>query len=69
MTPIYVFECNSCLIEFDVLESREVLDSESFKPKCPKCEGESCRKLIRGTNFELKGKGWYKDGYAKEKQR
>lgn len=37
--------------------------SEEPKKKCPECGGK-LERLISSTAFQLKGGGWYKDGYA-----
>jgi putative FmdB family regulatory protein len=57
--PIYEYECDSCK------EIQEVCQSISDEPKttCPKCSG-SLRKLISMSSFQLKGSGWYSDGYS-----
>lgn len=61
--PIYEFECPSC-------GGREVVfvvDSEDKKKIeniiCKKCN-KKMKKVISVSNFHLKGKGWYKDGYG-----
>ncbi len=57
--PIYEYECDSCK------EVQEICQSMSEEPKktCPKCSG-SLRKLISMSSFQLKGGGWYSDGYS-----
>jgi predicted nucleic acid-binding Zn ribbon protein len=32
---------------------------------CPKCESSQSKRRIAGGHFELKGGGWFKDGYHK----
>lgn len=60
--PIYELKCLSCDIVFEFLKIRD-----SDKPECPKCNEKRKSKfekqVSRGTSFDLKGKGWYKDGY------
>ena len=41
------------------------LDQET--PPCPKC-GHQMKKAIPHTSFILKGRGWAKDGYSKDKK-
>ncbi len=61
--PIYLYECESCLHE----EERIVRYSAREKylnMVCPKCH-ERCFKMKPGKpSFQLKGKGWFKDGYS-----
>jgi putative FmdB family regulatory protein len=60
--PIYEYECLSCHHRYDCL--CHILDAD--KPKtCPQCDSEQSKRRIAGGHFELKGSGWYKDGYAK----
>lgn len=30
---------------------------------CPACDKESVERIVVSSNFSLKGKGWFKDGY------
>ncbi len=57
--PIYEFECESCH------KITEVTQSISAPPlgACPDCAG-SVKKLISQSSFQLKGGGWYADGYS-----
>jgi putative FmdB family regulatory protein len=57
--PIYEFECESCH------KITEVVQSISAPPlsHCPECNG-SVKKLISQSSFQLKGGGWYADGYS-----
>ncbi len=57
--PIYEFECESCQ------KVTEVVQSISAPPlaQCPECEGP-VKKLISQSSFQLKGGGWYADGYS-----
>jgi putative FmdB family regulatory protein len=56
--PIYEFECESCH------KITEVTQSISAPPlgECPVCAGP-VKKLISQSSFQLKGGGWYADGY------
>jgi predicted nucleic acid-binding Zn ribbon protein len=41
------------------------MDTETIE--CPKCR-EKAKKIISPCSFELKGGGWYADGYASKKK-
>ena len=56
--PIYVYRCLKCDNLFDVLATME-----APAPPCPRCEGLT-KKQVTGGNFNLKGNGWYRDGYG-----
>lgn len=57
--PVYEYECNDCHKVFEV--QQRIAD----KPlsACPECEG-SVKKLMSLSSFQLKGGGWYADGYG-----
>ena len=55
--PVYEFEC-SC---GEVTEELTKMDTRSIA--CPKC-GNKAKKIISACSFELKGGGWYADGYS-----
>ncbi|MDH3392585.1 MAG: zinc ribbon domain-containing protein [Desulfobulbaceae bacterium] len=57
--PIYEYECQKCK------KAVEVMQSMSDKPltSCPDCSGEM-KKLVSSSSFQLKGGGWYADGYS-----
>lgn len=57
--PVYEYECNSCEKVFEV---QQKMSDAPFK-KCPECAGE-LKKLISTNSFQLKGGGWYADGYS-----
>lgn len=57
--PIYEYQCESCQ---EILEKKQSL-SEAPLTTCPSCEG-SLKKLISRSSFQLKGGGWYADGYS-----
>lgn len=58
--PIYRYRCEACG------ETSEVLASMSDPPPeaCPHCGGGPMRKAVARTSFQLKGGGWYAQGYA-----
>lgn len=59
--PIYKYVCDHCDEAVEVL----LLTAEDEEPTdCDNCGNPDClRKVIGGTSFQLKGKGWYRDGY------
>ena len=62
--PIYEYECLSCGHISEVL--RDHIDDAEYAP-CPKC-GMGARRIISCSNFQLKGNGWSKDGYSKDRK-
>lgn len=65
--PLYEYKCPEC---GDVVEHLQGYDDPA--PNCEKgCENKDTKKpiktkrLISQTSFQLKGGGWYKDGYQK----
>jgi len=59
--PIYVYECSN--------KHRHEKLVSSYKttcPPCPECD-EPTRKVPAAGAFLLRGGGWAKDGYSKEK--
>ena len=57
--PIYEYRCASCG------HTLEVIQKVSDKPlkKCTECSGP-LEKLISRSAFQLKGGGWYNEGYG-----
>lgn len=57
--PIYEYHCHGCQ------KSHEIIQKFSDAPLtiCPACGGR-LEKLLSLSGFQLKGGGWYKDGYA-----
>lgn len=61
--PIYEYKCHECDHVFEDL----VLSSKDTGPeKCPKCGAAQVSRLISGTNFQLKGGGWFHSDYGKK---
>lgn len=60
--PIYEYECQSCQ---EVIEKWQSL-AEQPLATCPSCAGP-LKKLISQSSFQLKGGGWYADGYSNGK--
>ena len=58
--PLYEYACNSCGSVIEVLQKM----SDRPLRKCQKCSGR-LEKLVSRTSFQLKGGGWYAQGYAK----
>ena len=57
--PVYEYECKACNKVFEVQQKM----AENPLTTCPDCEGEVI-KLMSMSSFQLKGGGWYADGYA-----
>lgn len=60
--PIYEYYCTKCKHEFEVLQK---ISDKPIK-KCEKC-GAKTEKKMSLSGFQLKGDGWYADGYSKKK--
>jgi putative FmdB family regulatory protein len=57
--PVYEYECDSCGKVFEV--QQRMADAPLIQ--CPECDG-TVRKVMSMSSFQLKGGGWYADGYA-----
>ena len=57
--PIYEYQCQSCE---DVIEKWQSLSDEPMAT-CPSCSGP-LKKIISMSSFQLKGGGWFADGYS-----
>jgi len=57
--PIYEYQCESCE---QIIETMQGLADKPLS-SCPSCAG-SLKKLISQSSFQLKGGGWYSDGYS-----
>ncbi|MCB2181404.1 MAG: zinc ribbon domain-containing protein [Desulfobulbaceae bacterium] len=57
--PIYEYECQKC---GNVTEAWQSM-SDAPLTTCSDCQGE-LKKLISSSSFQLKGGGWYADGYS-----
>lgn len=66
--PIYRYECKSCKQDFEFLKL-----NSSDHVQCPKCQAkgeENFEKLIANSvSHQLKGGGWYKDGYSGKRRK
>ena len=57
--PIYEYECPACCNVFEIFQRM----TEDPLPACPDCAGP-VKKLVSVSSFQLKGGGWYADGYS-----
>lgn len=57
--PIYEYECTSCRTVLEVFQRM----TEDPLTTCPECSGP-VKKLMSMSSFQLKGGGWYADGYS-----
>lgn len=57
--PIYEYECKDCE---NVFEVQQRMTDEPLR-ECPDCRG-AVKKLVSVSSFQLKGGGWYSDGYS-----
>lgn len=57
--PVYEYECSKCKKVFEV--QQHIADEPVAV--CPDCGGP-VHKLISRSSFQLKGGGWYSDGYS-----
>ena len=57
--PMYEYKCGGCGVEFEVMRKF----SDPALTECEKCGG-TVEKLISRSSFQLKGGGWYEDGYS-----
>ena len=57
--PVYEYECQECDKVFEV--QQKIADDPLSE--CPQCHG-SVKKLMSMSSFQLKGGGWYADGYS-----
>ncbi len=57
--PIYEYHCLSCKKDHEIIQKF----SDPPLAICPACGGKLEKKLSL-SSFQLKGGGWYKEGYA-----
>jgi putative FmdB family regulatory protein len=57
--PVYEYECDKCEKVFEVQQKI----SDDPLTQCPICQSP-VKKLMSMSSFQLKGGGWYADGYA-----
>jgi predicted nucleic acid-binding Zn ribbon protein len=63
--PIKGYFCCKCKHEYEVFySSQSAVAKEERAEKCPQCGSRKKTKAPpTRTSFQLKGKGWFKDGY------
>ncbi len=63
--PIHKYKCKKCEKEFEEFyKTQTERDMEEANVPCPQCGSvEKEKQINEGTSFQLKGRGWYKDGY------
>ena len=59
--PIYEYKCEVCTNIEEQIQRHDVYEIE-----CPICNN-TAKRIISLSSFELKGGGWYKDGYGSKK--
>lgn len=68
LLPIYTWKCSICEQSFDVIrpmsEHQITPDDTESKP-CMEGATHEFTKVIGGANFQLAGRGWFRDGYQK----
>ena len=57
--PIYEYRCQDCGHHLEVIQK---MGARPLR-KCSECSGR-LEKLISRTSFQLKGGGWYDEGYS-----
>ncbi len=60
--PIYEYHCLDCGKDHEIIQK---INDRPLR-KCPTCGGKM-KKDISLSGFQLKGSGWYKDGYSSPK--
>ena len=58
--PIYEFRCGNCEKVSEVV----LKFSDPYPETCPTCNKGPLTKLISKVSFQLKGGGWYSEGYS-----
>ena len=62
--PLYDFGCEECGYVEEILTSSA--GNAEIVLTCPECEKETMKRKVGLSSFQLKGGGWYKDGYTKK---
>lgn len=58
--PIYEYDCFGCN---QTLEAIQKVDEQPLV-NCPRCGATGLKKRTSLNSFQLKGSGWYRDGYG-----
>jgi len=65
--PLYTYRCSQCSFSDEFMIPVKKRDKKFL------CEQEGCTGVMERDidmpSFQLKGGGWYKDGYSKKKQK
>ncbi|BHH84131.1 FmdB family zinc ribbon protein [Desulforhopalus sp. 52FAK] len=61
--PVYEYECKACEKVFEIQQKM----ADNPLTECPECKGPIA-KLMSMSSFQLKGGGWYADGYSSTKK-
>lgn len=59
--PIRDYNCERCKKQYEYFHH----GPNDQVPTCPHCGSKEAKKLPAKSDFILKGRGWYKDGYNK----
>ncbi len=57
--PVYEYECKKCSKVFEVQQKM----ADKPLSNCPECSAP-VKKLVSMSSFQLRGGGWYADGYS-----
>jgi putative FmdB family regulatory protein len=60
--PVYEYECPACKTVVEVQQRM----ADAPLSTCPECGG-AVKKIMSRSSFQLKGGGWYADGYSSTK--
>jgi len=60
--PVYEYECPACKVVHEVQQRM----TDNPLSECPDCGGK-VNKIMSRSSFQLKGGGWYADGYSSVK--
>ena len=61
--PLYSYHCVKC---DKVYENMRSIAQRDVKLQCIVCD-DLCERILDLSSFQLKGGGWYKDGYGSKK--
>lgn len=62
--PIYEYGCEKCGTVTEVIAKV----SDPAPAKCPSCGSKKIERIVSRSSFQLKGGGWYADGYGAGKK-
>ena len=63
--PLYEYYCPNCDHQIELIQKT----TDIFAETCENCSKAKMKKKLSLTSFQLKGGGWYKDGYANQKKK